>query len=104
MLFDGKKINVKIDNLAFFKMRIKEVSFVDLFITPKSDIERFCQAWSCVLDVDYDGNQRAFLERFGKKINDVEINGEVITALERDGYIEPDTDVKKKDAKRLKKR
>lgn len=100
MKFQNKEISLKFDNLAMFNLCVAGLSVGDLLVTEKSNAEKFCKAWSCVLDVKFDGDTRKFMNGFST-FNAVEINDIVISALERDGVI-PKESPKKKAPKKTK--
>ena len=87
MKYNEKEITLKFDNLTSFNFIVAGVSVSDLLITEKSDINRFCKAWSCLLNVKFDGDVRTFMDGFGERLDAIAINNSVIEMLERDGVI-----------------
>lgn len=102
MIYGGKRYELRFDNLAAFKLACAGVSYGDLLIRENADAARFCKAWSALLGVEFNGDERAFLAGFGERFDVFAINSELLDALERDGVIPPDpkADAKKKNAKR----
>lgn len=99
MKYKNKTISLKFDNATSFRFISEGVSISDLLVSQGANIERFCKAWSILLNEEYkDAN--SFMEGFGKDFKPVELNELVISALERDGIIEPENETKKKKLKR----
>lgn len=100
MRFRGKTYQIKIDNLAMFKLASADVHAGDLLIGKNSVPARFCAAWAAMLGVEFDGNEKAFLDGFGAKLDIYALNEEVLTALTRDGVIPDDDGAPKKKARK----
>jgi hypothetical protein len=100
MKYNGKEITLKFDNLTSFNFIVGGVSVSDLLITEKSDINRFCKAWSCLLNVKFNGDARAFMNGFGERLDALAINNAVIEMLERDGVIPKEKSSAKKKPKK----
>ena len=90
--FDRKPIALKFDNFAIFKMASAGLSYGDFLLGKDADADKFCAAWAGILGVEYKGDPRAFLARFGALH---ELNALVLDALEKAGIIEPETPAKK---------
>lgn len=97
LTFDGKPVDLKFDNFALFNFVSKGVGLTDLLISKDAEADNFCRAWAAALEVEYDGNARAFMKRFNPltKINDT-----VINALETSGMINPEESSSKKNKRR----
>ena len=62
MKFRGKTYQIKFDNLAMFKLASADVHAGDLLIGKNSVPARFCAAWAAMLGVEFDGDEKAFLD------------------------------------------
>ena len=61
-----------------------------LLICKGNSPENFSKAWSIILGVEFDGDTRAFFDRFKFKKSISSLNEFLISTLERDGVIEPE--------------
>lgn len=100
MIYNGKKYQLRFDNLAMFKLASADVNAGDLLIGKNSSPARFCAAWAAMLGVDFGGDEKAFMDGFGAPLDIYALNEEVLAALERDGVISGDDSAPKKKARK----
>lgn len=100
MKFRNKTYPVKFDNLAMFKLAAADVNAADLLIGKNSVPARFCAAWAAMMGVEFNGDEKAFMDGFGERLDIYALNEEVLAALERDGVIPPAEDAPKKKARK----
>ena len=89
VIFDGEKKAIRFDNYTVFKMLSEGVGFGTLFMGHAANEAEFCRAWAFVLQIDFNGDAREFMNKFSdfSKLNEV-----VSIALQRDGIVNLDTD------------
>lgn len=95
--FDGKPLEIRFDNYTLFRLVKSGLGASDMFLREYADEDKYCRAWAAALGAKYDGDARAFVNRFGGDGALFRLNAMVVDALERDGVIKGESESAKDD-------
>ena len=82
--------NLRFDNYTLFKLARSGYSIRDMFLSLETDEEKFCKAWAMVLNIEYNGNAKSFINEMGDFYTIFNLNDFLVSILQRDGIIKND--------------